>query len=186
MHIKWIAFLFINIPSAHALFIEANGFYFSDALVQSSNSTTGRTFFDGAIGFNIDKKGYYQAGWAYDSYATTDATGTTTTTFAATAMGPKFSFFLGKARGIFLGLTYGISTNATYTPNGGSAEKWQGTSYKIETGYLFRDEDSFFYGLRVNYVSANFTQKVVGTATYSTVSYSRTFIYPSITFGFDF
>ena len=186
---RWIfliATLFVE-SSAHAFFLESNLFYTNDALTQTSATTANRMFYDVAIGFNIDKKGFYQAGWAYDGFATSDAAGSSTTTYSATAMGPKFNFFFGKQRQWNLGLTYGIVSKATYSVSGSNAEVWSGTSYKAELGYIMRSDDgAFFFGVKINYVSASYTERIIGSTNYSTISYNRTFLYPTLTFGFDF
>lgn len=174
--------------SARAFFIEANTFYLSDAgTVSSTTTASSRMLVDLALGFNADSKGYFQVGWFYGMFNTSDATGGTTTTYAGSMMGPKFNIFLGKGRNWSVGLGYGIVTSATYS-SGGSSELWKGSGYKGDFGYMFRlsDDGSTKLGLRLNYVTATYKDKFVNGTTYTTVSNARTFMYPSIYFGFDF
>ncbi len=89
-----LALFFIS-TQASAVFFEPNLFYFSDSLSHGSSAAASRTFLDGALGFNIDRKGFFQAGWEYGSFSTSDSNNGTTT-YTASATGPKFNFYMGR------------------------------------------------------------------------------------------
>ena len=167
---------------ASAVFIDLNTFYYSDTLVMGTSSTMNRTFYDATIGFTVDKKGNYQIGWDYVVEGTTDTT-TTTTTYAGSYMGPKFKVFFDKNLNWGLGLAYNLSATAIYTPAGGTAEKWRGTNLRVDFGYNLNIDDSYAVGFKINYSSSTFAEKLVNETTYTTVAYTRTFIFPSISFS---
>lgn len=182
-------FVFYLSQSAHAFFMEANLFYSSDALSKGTSNTVTRTLYDFAFGFNVDRKGQMQAGWGYHGMSSSDVDGSTskTTTFSGYGMGPKFNFFLDRKRRWCLGLTYGIVARSTYKDTNSSEESWRGSTYKGDFGYIYRlDNGAFFFGARLNYVSGSYNEKLVDQVTFSNVSNSRTFMYPSFTLGLDF
>lgn len=161
---------------AHA-FIELNAFYFSDTMAADSSASSNRMFVEGTLGFMIDKKGEYLVGWAYGMFNATDTT-TSSITYASTQMGPRFVWVIDKAKNWSLGLGYYLVTSATY--NAGTEEKWKGSAIKADAGYNFNVTDRFQMGVRLNYSAATYTEKLVGATTYSEVSYTRSFIYPSL------
>lgn len=177
-------FIFLSTQSAFA-FIEANVFYLSDTLTAATSSTSTKTFFEICLGFSIDSKGKYMVGWNYGSFATSDTT-TTTDTYTSTQMGPRFVFQFGKGNDWSVGLAYNISTKAAYTPAGGTQEDWTGTGLKADFGYNFQLSEYTDLGIRLNYASATYTEKVVAQTTYSTISYTRPFIYPSVYFIYNY
>ncbi len=179
---RWISIVFIifaGMAQAQA-YVELNGFYTSDALtVTGGSAASGRTYFEGAIGFEIDKKGRYLVGWGYASFSTTDTSGGTTTTYSSSQMGPRFLWIIDKKKNWSLGLAYYLVTTGSYAPSGGTSEQWKGTALKADFGYNFPVTEKFHLGLRMNYSSATYTEKFVGEA-YTKVSNTKSAIYPSV------
>jgi hypothetical protein len=161
---------------AHA-FLEFNAFYFSDAMNTGTSSTSTRTFIEATLGFMIDKGGRYYAGWAYASHGASDSPSGTAVTYASTEMGPRFLIMIDKAKEWSLGFGYYLVTSAAYSS--GTSETWKGSALKADIGYNFNVMESFQLGARLNYSSATYVEKLVGSA-YSTVSNTRAFIYPSL------
>lgn len=177
--------LLFSVQSRAGGFLELNAFYFSDAATVSTTNTRTEMLFDGCLGFDVDKSGMYQVGWNYSSHSVSDAS-TTTTTYASAQMGPKFVFYLNKERSWALAGAYNLITTATYSTGGGSAsEKWRGTSMNIEFGYGLPLSEAMRLGLRLIYSAASYTE-VVTPSSLTTVSYSRTLIYPAIHMSFHF
>jgi hypothetical protein len=180
-----ILFFFFIAVDAHAGMLDLNLFYTSDSLTNGSSSTYGKTFYDFVAALNIDHKGAYQIGWSYGSYASTETVAGSTTTYTATQMGPKVIFSLNKDHNWLLGLTYNILSNASFQAGSSPSETWRGTAYAADIGYHQLITESLMMGLRLNYSASTYTEKLIGTA-YSTVSYTRTFIYPSFAISFVF
>lgn len=170
--------LLVLLPARKAnAFIELNAFYFTDTMAAATSPTSSRMFIEGTLGFMIDKNGQYLVGWAYGMFNSTDNNGTAIT-YGSTQMGPRFVWNMDKQHHWSLGLGYYLVTNATY--NGGSDEKWKGSAIKADVGYNLDIADRFQLGLRLNFSTASYTEKLVGDTTYSTIAYTRTFMYPSI------
>ena len=172
---------FIFASAAHA-FVELNTFYFSQTETLSSSATTGRTFLEGCIGFRIDKPGQYLVGWGYASHSES-TTGTTTTTYASTQMGPRFLWFIDKKKAWSFGFAYYLVTSASYTASG-SSETWKGTALHVDGGYNLPLGDDAYFAIRLNYSAASYSEKLVGSTTYSTISYTKNYIYPSLAIGY--
>lgn len=174
-----LVFLTLMIARPAFAFIELNAFYTGETLSTGASETTSRVFLEGAIGFQIDKKGYYLVGWNYSMFSTSDQA-IETTAYSSVQMGPRFIFILDKGKNWSLGLGYNLVTSATFKAGSGTEETWKGTGLKADIGYNFPLGEDFFLGLRLNYSSATYAEKLIGETTYSTVSYSKTMIYPSI------
>lgn len=170
---------------AQAYFIDVNATYLSDSSTVGSTSGAGsKLFYDLALGVSIDKKGGWLVGWNYAGYSTSSTTGSTTTTYSSTQMGPKFIVFFDKQRSWLLSFAYNLVTNASYSSGSGAGETWRGTGLAGCLGYQFEIASGMSLGLRLNYSSSSYNEKLVGT-NYSTVSNSETFIYPSISTMFS-
>lgn len=177
--VRIIAVSLIFLASAPALaFIELNTFYYTDDLQTATNSKASNMFIEASIGFAIDKKMAYLVGWNYSMMNVTE-TSTTTTKYASTQMGPRFVWRIGKSQNWSLGLGYYLLTDATYDGSG-TEVKWEGTTMKVDFGYSFEVATDVQLGLRGNYAASSYNEQLVGSATYSTISYKRTHMYPSL------
>ncbi len=159
--------------------IELNAFYTSETLAEATSTNNTRMFVEGAIGFAIDKKMHWNVGWNYSMMNTTDST-SSTTTYASTQMGPRLLWFMNKDKTWSLGLGYYVVTNATFTGSDGTSAKWKGTAIKADLGYNYPIGETFFAGIRLNYSSASYNERIEGATNYTTVGYSKTAMYPSI------
>lgn len=173
------------LPARAVAFIELNAFYFSESETTATTSTASRMFIDAAIGFRIDKKGQYLVGWGYSTHSQTDA-GTATTTYTSTQMGPRFLWFIDKDKIWSLGLAYYLVTQASYSDGTGNAETWKGSALHVDAGYNLPFSENLSMGLRLNYSSASYAEKLIGSDDYSTIAYVKTFIYPSICVVYTF
>ena len=79
-----------------------------------------------------------------------------------------------------LGFAYYIVTSASYSSGSGSADTWKGTALHVDGGYNMPVGDSFYASLRLNYSAATYSELLTGGTSYSTISYAKTYIYPSI------
>lgn len=180
----YVIFSIFLFSKAQAGIFDLNLFYYSDSTTAATAASSGRTFYDFCLGLGMDKSDQYLVGWNYASYSTTDTSGSTTTTWAMTAMGPKFIIFFDKAKTWRIGAAYNLVTSATYQNGTSSSETWSGSSYSADLGYQLPLGSSFMFAARVNYIGSSFSSKLVGSSTYSTVSYSKSLIYPSIAFSY--
>jgi hypothetical protein len=166
-------------PSVADAFLELNAFYTSETGSTASSVSRGRTFLEGTVGFRIDKPGQYLVGWGIASHSVSDSA-TSSETYSSLQMGPRFLWFMNKEKSWSLGLAYYIVTTGSYSSGGGSSETWKGTALHADLGYNLPLDDSLFFSVRYNYSAATFTERLVDSTTYSTVSYNKTFIYPSL------
>ena len=185
-HIRLILIvIFLASSHAKAALLDLNLFYISDSLTTATTASYGKTFYALCAALNIDHKGSYLVGWNYATYSSSEAVGSATTTYTSTQMGPKFLVFLNKDHNWLLGLAYNILTSANDQAGSAPAEIWRGTAYSADFGYHQMVSESLMLGLRLNYSTSSYSEKLIGTA-YSTISYSRTFIYPSMAISFIF
>lgn len=170
---------------ARAFVLDINAFYYSDSFKQSTQETQTRIFGDVMLGLAIDKKGLWVVGWNVGYVSATDQ-GATTDTYTVTEMGPKFGLFLDKERVYGLWATYNLTVSGTYSPGGGTAETWRGTSLKVELGVTPALDTEMFAGVKLIYHSETFNESLIGSTNYSQVAYNRAFIYPSLNFSMRF
>jgi hypothetical protein len=162
---------------AMASSLDANFFYFSDSLAESITTSSTHTYFDLSAMMNVDKRGNFQVGWSYSSFSVA-TTGTADTTYAATEMGPRLGWLIDKNLTWGLFVTYNLQTAATYETTSSNAT-WRGTSLKGEFGYTPAVSENLFMGAKLVYYAPSYTEQLVGTTTFSTISYSRAIIYPA-------
>ncbi len=136
-------------------------------------------FIEGAAMFDVMKKPYLVVGWSYGMFSTSD-TGTTSTTFSTSDMGPRFGWFFDKQAWWSLFLTYNLLATGNYSPSGGTAQTWRGTSLKFDFGWGPAVSENLNIGIRLNYYAATYTESLEGSSNYQTVAYTRSFMYPSI------
>ncbi|MCB0421095.1 MAG: hypothetical protein KDD61_08865 [Bdellovibrionales bacterium] len=167
--------------TAHAFTVDLNFFYFSDALTHSSDNSRSDLYYDLAVMTNLTRTGSFMVGWNYGAYSVSEAA-TSSTTYSGTEMGPRFGWYIDRKMEWCVFATYNLQAEATYSTT--SNETWRGSSYKMEFGYSPEVFDGVFVGGKLIYYAATFTEKLVGSATYSTVSYSRSLIYPTLMISF--
>jgi len=161
-------------------FVELNLFYFNDALTMATASSNNRMYIDAAVGFAVDSKKRYNIGWNYTTQTATDTSGSSTTKYSSTQMGPRFVWMLDKNNNWSLGLGLYLISKAKFDDGVGNTPEWRGTAYKFDVGYNFPINDDFYFGLRMNYSSASYSEQIVNSASYSNVSISRSVMYPSL------
>ncbi len=184
--VKIFTFLFFIVLTAQAqAYLELNAFYNSDNFKNEKTNSNTVMLYDASIGFAIDKKGMYSVGWNYSGNTASTNDGTNSKSYSSTQMGPRFIFFFDKAKMFNLGLTYNISTKASYN-DGTDTFNWKGTAMKADFGVNFPIGETSFFGLRLNYSTASYNEQLKGSADYKTVSYNRNFIYPSLSMFFGF
>lgn len=178
-NMKRLILLLLSLPMQTFGFVELNAFYFSQAETTATTSAAANTFLEAALGFRVDRPGQYLVGWGYASHSVTTS-GSSTTTYTSTQMGPRFLWMIDKQKTWSLGFAYYLVTTASYSSGGASSDTWKGTALHVDGGYNLPVGDSFFACLRLNYSAASYAEQLAGGTTYSTISYSKTYIYPSI------
>ncbi len=185
LRFKWlrlcllILLLQMLFSSRSVAFVELNAFYFSEAESAGSSTSGTRTFLEGTVGFRIDKGGQYLVGWGIASHSTS-AAATATATYTSLQMGPRFLWMIDKSKSWSVGFAYYIVTTASYNDGVSAAETWKGTSIHADGGYNLPIGDDVFFGIRFNYSASTFTERLIGSTTYSSVSYTKTYMYPSL------
>lgn len=170
--------------TSQALTLDANTFYLSDSLTTASDSTSTSLFWDFAVTINLDKRGQWVIGWAYSSMSISQ-TGTVTSEFSLTEMGPKVGYYVDKSKVWSVFLTYNFQSIANYSDSSTTAE-WRGTSLKGEFGFTPAFTEAFHAGVKLNYYQASFSEQFVSGTTFSTISNKRSIIYPTVAFIYRF
>ncbi len=171
---------------ATLIYFDTNLYYTSEGLTTAAATTSTRTMYDIGVGFSVGKSNQFQVGWNYTGHATSDSTAGVATTYTSTQMGPRFVFYFDKGLRWRTSFAYNLSTSANYTAGAAAAEKWKGTGLGADFGYQFEVNQAFSIGARLNYSTATYNESLVNGTTYSTVSYVKTFMYPSVGLNFLF
>jgi hypothetical protein len=167
-------------PANSQGYVELSAMYLSDTLNPGTTTTsTTRMYIDGSIGFMIDKRGQYLAGWGYSMHSTSNGADNTTT-YSSTQMGPRFLIYLDRDLTYVLGLAYLLVSSASYSDGAGTDETWKGTVIRADFGYAFAISPTLQLIGRFNYSMASYVEKLVGGTTYSTDASKQTAMYPSI------
>lgn len=177
-------FLFFFHSPSQALSLDANVFYLTDSLSVTTDTTSTRLFWDFAVTINLDKRGQWVVGWAYNTLSISES-GSTTSEFSLTEMGPKFGYYIDKEKVWSIMFTYNFQSQADYS-SGSTTAEWRGTSYKGEFGFTPAFTENFHAGIKLNYYQASFNEQFVSGTTFSTISNSRSIIYPTIAFIYRF
>jgi hypothetical protein len=174
-----------NLWAESSLFVDTNLYYASDVFTTTASNTSTRLLYDFCVGFGATRSGRFLVGWNYSGHSFTDSTAGSTTTYASTQMGPRLVVYIDKDRRWRMSVAYNLQTSATYTAGSNPAEKWKGTGLGADFGYQFRMSDSFALGVRLSYSSTTYKESIVNETTYSTISYVRTYMYPSIAVTYE-
>ncbi len=175
--------MLLNFSRAEAWMFDFNLFYFSKTLTIDSAETGSQMFGDLAFSLELSKKNAVYLGWSYGFRSTSDAS-TTTTTISASEMGPKFGMFFDKDMTWGAFVTYNLVATSTYAPGGGTEQTWRGSTIKAEIGWAPQVTDNMFIGVRLNYYTATFTERIQNVTDYAQVSIPRTLMYPAFFFAY--
>lgn len=165
--------------------LDLNGLYYSDSMSASATSSSGRTFYQLFAGFSLDRKDQFQLGWSYSVQTTTDSFASVETTYSSNQMGPGLLWRIDKDRKWRLGIYYHLITTGTYKSGTATEEEWRGWAYSVDIGYQIPITPTFQLAARLNYSSAAYSESFETTSK-EDVSYSRSFIYPSVGLTFEF
>ncbi|OQW50296.1 MAG: hypothetical protein A4S09_00440 [Proteobacteria bacterium SG_bin7] len=178
--------------NAHALSggtpfaIDLNGIYFTDVTTQPSTPEykVSRMALDAAIGLSLLQDEWLFIGVSLFSGSSVEGS-TTETKWKSTDYGLRLIYFIDRLKQWGLGFAYHLSATGEYD-NGTTKEYWKGTSYKFDFGYTPLLFNKVFFGLRMNYYMAQYSQTSTDNSTYTSESNSKSFIYPSIYLGLRF
>jgi hypothetical protein len=170
--------------SIAAFTIDLNGFYSSDSLAYTSTTSNTRTFLSSSLNMAIDKGRSFYIGWSMITFSAPDTT-TTSVTYTSSDMGPRIMYNFNKSGSFNIAVTYNLKATTTYTGSGAS-ETLRGTSLLGEIGYTPEVAEGLLLGFKLNYYAPAFTESLVGTTTFTNVSYSRTLLFPSFSLSWQF
>lgn len=173
-----ILLFFTNFAQAEYV-ADLNIFYFNDSLVEEDTSSQARTFWATSIVFGVGKSKSFLAGWNINSVTANDSA-TEDDKFSSLDMGPKFTWLFKKDKTMSASVAYNLSSKASYTNGSAEEAKWSGTSILADIAFMPALTESLNIGIKLNYYKSTATQSVVGSTTYSEVSYSRGWIFPTV------
>jgi hypothetical protein len=158
------------------LLLEAGAGYFSDAITTSTSDTSTKLVYNVGVLFSINK-GFW-GGWSYAGLSYDKMAASTTTQLIGYGTGPYLKYQFGRGRSYSISMAYNILNTATYT-GGSSSETWSGTSYNLQFAAMPELREGLNVGVTFNYYSATYSKRVIGS-TESNISYTRAWIYPTI------
>lgn len=175
---RWVLVILLMFSSLAqaSYFINLDAFYFADTNKTDATLTNGRTFIDFAVGIPITNKKEWFVSWNVTSISAKDTGGTEDLTWSTLDMGPKVTYLSKK--GWTSSLAYNLSAKGKY--QAAETATWTGTSILFDAGYLQEISDSTQLGIKINYYANTVKESVVGSTTYSQVSYTRNWIFPTI------
>lgn len=164
------------------LLIETGMAFENSSYKFAEKGSVARTGFAGGIYFQASKK--WWIGWNVFSASFASTMEAEKVNYSSTEMGPSFKYEFGSDQIYFFKGTYNLNIESTATI-GTDAEKIQGSSFNVGFGVQPQIYDGVRLGISLNYYSGSHTKKVVSSVQ-STVSYTNTWIYPSVNLGFQF
>jgi hypothetical protein len=171
--------------AAHAgLIIENNLAYMSSALTTGSSDSS--TKYLGSLAFGATVPSSFQVGWNINLVSHADSTSLGSTSLSGTEMGPRFGWFIGKNQWFSLAASYHPLVSATYTPAGGSAEKWSGSGYELEAGFAPQVGKHLYAGIKILYDHAGYSSRTDSANATSDISYSYNSILPALYLSWRF
>ncbi len=175
--------LLLFTPVSHAkLLLDVGAGYFSDSVTTSSSDTSKKLVYNFSALLSISKN--FWGGWGYMNMSSDRSQGATDVQLAGYSMGPAFKYQFGRSRTHSISAVYNLINNATYTTNT-STEEWSGSGYSFQFAAMPEVRENLFVGFTINYHSVNYSKKVVGS-TESSVSYTRTWLYPTLSLTKEF
>jgi len=175
-------FVSLNVK-AEAL-LDLNYFTFSDSLTYSGTYSSAKSIYNVAFMFDVNKK--FFVGWNLAGMTVSDSVSSPalTQTFATSDMGPCFRWQIGGKKMYSLNFAYLLSSTVSFS-NAGSTETWRGVPMLIRFNVEPELTDNVRLGFALSYYSGTFGTKVVSN-TESTVSYSRTWLHPTLSLAYYF
>lgn len=173
---------FVSLAAEAGLLFDLGMAFENSSYQFADKGSIARTGFGGGIYFQASKK--WWIGWNVFSASFASTMENDKVNYSSTEMGPSFKYEWGSDQIYFFKGTYNLNIESTATI-GSSAEKIQGSSYLVGFGVQPQINDSVRLGISFNYYSGSHAKKVVNNVQ-STVSYSNSWIYPSINLSFQF
>lgn len=156
-----------------------SGLYLTDEFVTTSTASNSKTLINGNLLFSVDNKERLYVGFHGHQMTFEEKISTTTTSLTSLDMGPYIMGYLDKRRFYYVGFGYNLLVKGAYT-SGTSTQELEGTSLMGTLGVSPEVGKNFYLGFDLNYVKTDYTKSTSGSAV-SDVSYSRTFILPTVT-----
>lgn len=180
-----IFFCAVVIPTqAHAGLWGELGFYMgNDGLESASSASSSRSYYNFDMYGNLDNNNKYFLGFHVHQMGWSSSQGNADEEqFSTMDMGPSFMWVIDEKQRFDVYFAYNVSAKATYN-DGTDEASLKGTSFLASIGFQPEIKEPWRIGFRLNYYSATFTERRVdGDAT--DVSYTRTWMYPSIVFSY--
>lgn len=183
--VRCLLLLFVLLLSrvASAAFADLNIMYMSDTFKTSTTTTITRSMYDLGIGTELGKSGQWIWALNYGGGNLND-TAATTTTYSFTDLGIKCGLFWTKQKSWFSSLTYNVSSKAKFN-NGSTEVELRGTSIKADIGYTFWPSETVGLAVKIFYYAPTYTESV-NSGALTTVSYTRSIIYPSLSLMYSY
>lgn len=172
-------------PRAHAFF-EVNGLYMTDGFDLTAEGAYSTMLLDVGLGFSLDRQKKFGVGWNYSMHTITSELNGVEDAYSSTHMGPRFIWNMGKQQNWTLGLTYNLKLEGTHQITGEPEYTLRGSSIKADLSYNVHLGTYSRLGLRFNYLSSTYVERLQGESNYETVSQTRSLMYPSASFTYLF
>ncbi len=172
---------------AQAIVLELNSGIANASLTSASNSSNAISVNNFGIFASLTKGegAGVLLGWYISSVTNkVEVSGTVDQSLSSSDMGPVLRWQIDKKKMFSISYAYHVLCKGTLTTNG-SAEDLTGTSSLIKFAVEPELGDDFFIGVGLNMYSASYSISTVNS-TQSSVGYSNSIMYPSISMAYRF
>lgn len=166
-------------PAARAgLMVDFDVSSFQDTTTTGTSASQTKSYYGGGLYVPVDGRDTFYLGASLISAASSDDNGSSVTAFSTTDYILGFRYFMDKSRTFIASGGYGVQANATYKSGSAATESWRGNSYlfKLTAAPAIRNWN---VGLSMIFYQGTFTERVASNAV-STVSYTKTFVFPCL------
>ncbi len=175
-----ISFLFMAVANA-SMSLEFTGYGNTDSFTNATTSTGSRTYFSGDFLFSVSSNAHdahLYVGLHANQLLIDDRTATTTSQLNGTDMGAVVSWIFDLQKVYSVSAGYNFLSTATYNTST-TASTYTGAGYHANFSYAPEIGKDWHLGFRLQYHAAQYTRSTTST-TAADVSYSRTFVFPSV------
>lgn len=172
-----ICLLLASIASAEIL-LQAHGYYSSDSLTESAATSSSRMASGADASVQIGKSNFF-VGFIFNYVSDV-----TTANYSGQDYGLFVHCFIDKKQIYSVSGGYMFSASGLYE-TAGVQKQWTGVSYLGRLSVNIKINKKFSIGPSLNYYLANYDHESQG-ATQSNISYSKSFVYPSLALSYSF
>lgn len=162
------------------MLVDFSAFYETDNFTTATTANYSKTYYNLDALFEVDRGSRFYAGFHTHQLAFSETPSTTVTTLKSTDFGAQLLYYFRKKKDFFMSVGYNILAKGQYS-DGTTSSELTGSSYQACLGYVLELSESVSLGLKWNYINMAYSKSTVSGVS-TDVTYSRTLIFPALTF----